>query len=677
MLGLADGDSKSLPPAHINADATTRTWCRLKLFCWRAALGLAAAAFLLGSELRLLAAQQDAFKGKYFRGRGDTEYLKLLDISRRVFAPDPEFQNLTMLYMPRWNGLVEGPTWDAWWIQNSYGTTYAALPFLQEPFVTFLQHSQDLWFDQMGDSKRVGAPSPMDWVAPDGALCDAARPGWIVYKQGDGRISIHDWGMEFTAAGVVMQAELLLISRDAPAIARYLPKLERCAEFIESRRDPTNDLFLAGPAGNLLAPSYAGWKKPDGTYGQAYLTGLSVTWIAGLDRLIELEKLAGREEKAHVYRERRERARKGLARLTTDEGYFIRSLDPDGIRHGVFGASSHGYFEASPNHDAIAFRVVDDAQARQIFKKISGIADLRPYHFVLPNYPSYDDMYEKPEGLWAFGTWVNGGHWSTCEARMILGYYRLGQFEDARQSMRQWLSFAEKFRLDNPLVKFGSDVYQPNQLINLTYDAFGPPAAFVRGLFEYLYRADGLTLIPHIPEAVSELEQDFPIRFGKKRLFISTSGRGPITSVRVNDGPWNEHDEVSVFLLYDKTPETARIQIGLGGVEPANIEAPKATAIAPVPENGPAELADLGRRAARIGEFLAKAREHGQDGSYEAAHAQLALDAIATVYARRQLQETGKLESLPAPRQAAADKSYRESAVKLCEGLEGILQPTR
>jgi hypothetical protein len=42
----------------------------------------------------LLAAQQDTFKGKYFHGRGDTEYLKLLDISRRVFAPDPEFQNL-------------------------------------------------------------------------------------------------------------------------------------------------------------------------------------------------------------------------------------------------------------------------------------------------------------------------------------------------------------------------------------------------------------------------------------------------------------------------------------------------------------------------------------------------------------------------------------------------------
>ena len=440
-----------------------------------------------------------SFDGRFYRGTGDAEYLRLLDISRRIFGPDCEYQNLAMLYMPSWNGLVEGPTWDAWWVQNSYGTTYCALPFLTEPFTTFLQNSQDLWFDQMGDGRRLGAPPPFKWVAPDGALCDAARPGWIVYKQGDGRVSIHDWGMEFTAAGLLLQSELLLISRDAAAIGRYLPKLERCASFIETRREPAKNLFLAGPAGNLLAPSYAGWKKPDGTYGQAYLTGLSITYIAALDRLIELEKLTRRAEQAKLWADRRASAHKGLALLSTEDGYFIRSLDPDGTRHGVYGADEHGYFEASPNHDAVAFRVVDDQQARHIYDKIASIPGLRPHHFILPNYPSYDDMYEKPQGLWAFGTWVNGGHWSTCEARMILGYCRLGRYEEARASMTQLLSFAQRFRMDNPLVKFGGDVYQPGQPINLTYDAFGPPAAMVRGLFEYLYEADRLALRPHIP----------------------------------------------------------------------------------------------------------------------------------------------------------------------------------
>jgi len=356
------------------------------------------------------------FDGRHFSGRGDVEYLELLDFSRRLFGPDPEFQNLAMLYQPAWNGLVEGPTWDAWWIQNSYGTAYSAMPFLEEPFVTFLQNAQALWFDQMGDGKRRGRPN--DEVAPDGSLCDCAGPGWAIYKQGDGRTKIHDWGFEFAAAGIVMQAELLLIGRDAAAVARYLPLLERTADFIDSRRDPANNLFLVGPAANLLAPSYAGRLKSDGTYDKAYLAGLSITTIAALDRLVELEKLAGRAAKAEEFIRRRELVRSGLPLLQTPEGDFIKSLDPDGTKHGVFGAARYGYFETSPNHDAIAFRVVPDEQARRILAKMSAIPGLRPFDLILPNYPGLDDMYEKPEGLWKFGHWVNGGHWSTCEARM-------------------------------------------------------------------------------------------------------------------------------------------------------------------------------------------------------------------------------------------------------------------
>jgi len=240
-----------------------------------------------------------------------------------MFEPDPEFLNVPMLYMPKWNGLVEGPTWGAWWIQNSYGTTYCALPFLQEPFVTFVKNSHDLWFSQMGDGKREGCPDQKrhSWVAPDGQLCDAAMPGCIIYKQGDGRTAIHDWGLEFTAAGVVLQAEALLISRDRGEIAHYLPMLERAVNFLDTRRDPKNNLFLAGPAANLLAPSYAGWRRSDGTYDKAYLAGLSVTYIAALDRVIELEKLAGNSAQSALYVERRELARKGLPALTTDEGY--------------------------------------------------------------------------------------------------------------------------------------------------------------------------------------------------------------------------------------------------------------------------------------------------------------------------------------------------------------------
>ncbi len=617
------------------------------------------------------------FEGRHYRGRGDTNYLRLLDTARRMFEPDPELQNLSMLYEPKWNGLVEGPTWDAWWIQNSYGTTYSILPFLHEPFLTFLQHSQDLWFDQMGDGKRVGASPPFDWVAPDGCLCDAARPGWIVYKQGDGRVAIHDWGMEFTAAGVVLQSELLLISRDPRARTHYLPLLERSAEFIESRRDATNNLFLAGPAANLLAPSYAGWPRPDGSYGQAWLAGLSVTYIAALDRLMELEKLAARAEKAALYQQRRANARKGLALLTTDEGYLIRSLDPDGVKHGAFGAPQHGYFEASPNHDAIAFRVVDDNQAERIYGKIASIPQLRPHVFVLPNYPSYDDMYEKPAGLWAYGTWVNGGHWSTCEARMILAYYRLGHFEDTRRSMERLLYFAKQFRMDNPLTECGNAVYQPNQPINLCYDSFGPAAAFMRGLFEYLYRADGLTLLPHIPPEITELEQLDPVRFGQKQLFISSAGSGPITAVRINGRKWKQFDAHSVFLPYAQTPSIARVQLALGtaklsGAKPA-AEAPKK----PESQSWPADLEAIASLTERLKTFHHRLVAAGLGDSFEAGHAELAIRVAETVRRRRQLQEAGQLKPLTPTSQAAADKLYLDTATRLAKGLELWLESAR
>ena len=129
----------------------------------------------------------ERFEGRFYRGEGDVEYLRLLDVARRVFEPDPEFQNMAMFYHPLWNGFVEGPTWGAWWIQNSYGPTYCALPFWQEPYVTFLQNSQDLWFSQMGDGKRAGERG---WVAPDGCLCDAAsRIGFTISRATAGSIS--------------------------------------------------------------------------------------------------------------------------------------------------------------------------------------------------------------------------------------------------------------------------------------------------------------------------------------------------------------------------------------------------------------------------------------------------------------------------------------------------------
>lgn len=623
----------------------------------------------------------ERFSGRFYQGEGDAQYLQLLEIAARMFAPDPELQNIAMFYTPEWNGLVEGPTWDAWWIQNSYGPTYCMLPFSQEPLTTFLENSQDLWFDQMGDGhSRRSFSTFTDWIPPDGCLCDAAKPGQFIAKQGDGRVDLHDWCMEFTAAGVVMQAELLLIGRDAQAIEHYLPKLRRSADFIETRRDPRNNLFLAGPAGNLLAPSYAGWKKADGTYGQAYLAGLSVTYIAALDRLIELEKLAGNPEGAKRYSQRRDLARRGLPLLTTDEGYFIKSLDPDGTRHGVYGAAKHGYFEAVANHDAVCFRVADDAQAEKIYAKIASIPGLRPHDLIITNHPGLDDMYVPAAGLWEFGTWVNGGHWSTCEARAIMGYYRLGKYDDARRSMTKMLDYARRFRMDNPLVDFGNAPYQSQQPINCVYDNWGVPAAMIRGLFEYLYRADGLTILPHIPSRITRLEQHFPIRFGRKQLYLATAGQGPITGVLVNGQAWTAFNSQSVSLPYAQTPDEAVIEILLGGAKREPFMPRKAEPPPSIPQitgllkSPPSQdILALASRVAVVQAFHQRLVDAGLGQSYEAAHARLAVDYFAATALRLKMLAENKLPLLPSASQAAADQSYLQTTTRLCEGLKKTL----
>ncbi len=596
-------------------------------------------------------AAQERFDGKHFAGTGDVDYIKLLEISRRMFEPDAEFQSMPMLYEPTWNGLVEGPTWDAWWIQNSYGTTYSWLPFALEPYATFIANSNALWFDVQGDGKRADSNH---YVAPDGCLVDAASKKAHYYRQGDGRHDIHDWFMEATAAGVVMQCEMLLISRDEKAIEKYIPQIERAANFIETRRDPATGLYQGGVACNLLAPSFGGYLKPDGTRGFAFHAGLQVTYIAGLDRLIELEELAGRSNAAIGYGKRRDLAKQSLSKLVTDEGYFLNSIDPDGTKHGLYGAPKHGYFESSVNHDAICFRVADDAQAKKIYAKIAAIPQLRPHAFIIPNYPSYDDMYTKPEGLWGYGTWVNGGDWSTCEARMIMGYYRLGHFDDAAASMRQLLKFANQFRLDNPLVDFGNAPYQPNQPINITYDAFGVPAAMVRGLFEYLYKSDRLILVPHVPPKVTALVQRDPIRFGGKKLYLSTAGSGHVSAVKINGEVWTDFTPEQITLPFDRTPDEAKIEITLG------YDAKRFAAAAIAKEDQPELPAEWQKKVERLLAF----EKTAPDG-YTKSHARLAREFIEVLPLRKPIVET-----LPPASKAAAEKLYVDTANKLFDGFE-------
>jgi len=532
---------------------------------------------------------QKSFKGHYCEGEGDEAFLRLIDESFAFFHPNATVPNIAMLYKPEWDTFAEGCNWKGWWIQNSYGFSYAATPFLAEPWFSILQRSWNLFWDNQGDGRRMGlhggSPtanhlSPL--IAPDGCLGDCAAPGQIAYKQGDGKAEDHDWFYEATAAGVVMQAEILLRHRDLAAVRTYLSKMERACDFIEKTRDPKNNLFLVGPACNLLAPSYGGARMPDGTFGNGYLAGLSITYLAAMDRMVELYRLVGDAEKRADYEQRQKLTRDSLALLLTDEGYFVKSIEPDGTRHGVPGQKQFGYLEGVANVDAVALRVVDEKTANTIYDRIASLPEIRPFDFLLTNAPGLDDTYWEWGSTTGpgivnylqFGDWVNGGVWGTVEGRAILAYYRLGKFADIYLSAVRAMKWAKDFRMDAPWSQRGENINNvwsdqagaPTAGVAVMVDNYAIPAATVRGLFDYDYRSDRLILRPRIPGSITRYVQKEPVRFGEKTIFITCINGGPdIQSVTVNGKELKVNNRDRVDLFYEELPVEARLEIRTTG----------------------------------------------------------------------------------------------------------------
>ena len=524
---------------------------------------------MLAALLPLLLGNALAFQGRFFSGQGagdGEEWLGLLDTARAQFSPHPALQDLSWLYTPAWNGFVEGPTWSAWWTQNSYGTTLCAAPWLPQPLRAFTLNANALWFQWEGDGRRVGLDDPHP--APDGCLCDAAQPSGAYYKQGDGLVAIHDWALEETLSAVVMQAELLLIDRDAQAALPFVPLFNRTLALIESRRHAATGLLLAGPSSNLLAPSYGAWLQPNGTRAPAFLTGLCVSYIAALDRVIELERFTGFPALAQQHAQARAATLAALPQLLAPAGdYFVKWMDPSGTLHGVLGAAQHAYIDAVVNHDAVALGVAERVRpglseaimARLLGGSVpanpaTGGPGLRPFDLVITNAGSLDDMEVPASGswLWGFGTWVNGGAWATCEARQMLAYAATGRAHLSLASMRALMGFAGIFRMDSPLVQWGSEVYQPQEPINTVFDMWAIPAALLRGLWQPMYALDALLLTPALPRNLTQLQQHFPLQWGGKRLLLSAAGNFslPLQGVTVNGQPWLNFTGASVTLPF-------------------------------------------------------------------------------------------------------------------------------
>ena len=233
-------------------------------------------------------------------------------------------------------------------------------------------------------------------------------------------------------------------------------------------------------------------------------------------------------------------------------------------------------------------------------------------------------------------------------------------------------TFAKPWRMDNPLPEFGNAVWFKDRPVHLTYDALGPAAGMLRGLFEYIYKSDRLVLTPHIPPTITRLEQRDPIRFGSKRIFITTYGAGPVTGVLINGEPHADFTPTDVTLPFDQLADVTNVLILLGDPSPQMNDALPA-----VDErrgdflDGVPELRDKSRR---IAAFRDRLTLNDFAGTYEINHAGLALQSINALGERQRALRDGTLKPLPETVSTAADKMYLEAATKLCDGLDAVMK---
>ena len=509
------------------------------------------------------------YRGQYVSGTGSEEKLRLIDESFSMLGSTAALPNLKMLYKSSTDMLSEGFIWgDGWWIQNSFGFTMGAVPLLNGFWSRILQNSYDAFWKRIGDGKRIGAddghPKHFNYsfCAPDGSLGDCVFRDGIIYRQGDGDVNAYDWFYEATAAGVLMQAEILLFDRREDRIRKYMPLMRRSLDHIESAR-AENGLFLVGPASNLLAPSYGGsYDEATGECGKGYLTGLTVTYSAALKRCAELAKMIGDGEAAAEYDARLRRNLDALPLLLTEEGYLVKSMDPDGTKHGVYGAERYGYLEGVCNADAVAWDIVPPKTARSIYEKIASVPKIRGAGILCCNWPHLDDTLESyrkhtsgPHSLgWRSGDWVDGGCWATVEGRAILAYMRLGETDDAFRAADWYMRWAKEYRQDAPFSQWGFNTNNPWQRenddhtvcerpVSVMVDNFAPVTCLLRGLFGYEADAEGLSVRPQIPDDITELIQREPIYFNGCAIHLLYEG-GDQTVVGNLDGTLLRADEV-------------------------------------------------------------------------------------------------------------------------------------
>jgi hypothetical protein len=150
----------------------------------------------------------------------------------------------------------------------------------------------------------------------------------------------------------------------------------------------------------------------------------------------------------------------------------------------------------------------------------------------------------------------------------------LGKFEDVRRSAARAMKWAKDFRMDAPWSQRGENTSNPwsdtgnFQVggVSVMIDNFAIPAATVRGLFDLDYRADRLILRPRVPGSIVRYDQKEPVRFGKKKIYLTCRNGGPfVRSVKVNGKPLAVTASDEIALVYEDLPDEARVEIATKG----------------------------------------------------------------------------------------------------------------
>ena len=183
----------------------------------------------------------------------------------------------------------------------------------------------------------------------------------------------------------------------------------------------------------------------------------------------------------------------------------------------------------------------------------------------------------------------------------MMAYWLTERQQLAKASMlRMTEGFAADWLMDAPLKSFGTTTWASSSGDTLlTYDAFGHASAMVRGMFEYLYEATTLELVPHQPDNITQVTQDFGVRWGPYRLFISAVGvrSSGIAAVAVNGAalkPPHRFNATSLTLEFAAMPKptaaaAAAVESDIStAVDRIAVQITYTTKAAPAPSPAPA-----------------------------------------------------------------------------------------